>query len=65
LLLCTDGLAERRGEVLNTGLQRLADSVTTVGPNLVHSGLDALIEMMVEGTQVGEDLCVLALHRSP
>ncbi len=60
LLLFTDGLVERPGERLDTGLDRLAEAV------LAHDGkgadsLDALLAAMLEGER-RDDVCVLDIR---
>ncbi|WP_435743207.1 PP2C family protein-serine/threonine phosphatase [Nocardioides sp. SYSU DS0663] len=62
-LLCyTDGLVERRGEAVDTGLQRLADTVAPLVdrplPDLIARTLEAM-----RGDGAADDTAVLALRR--
>lgn len=61
LLFFTDGLVERRGETIDTGLARLAEATA----RRTGSGdlLDQLIDEMVP-SQVEDDLAVLLVRRS-
>ena len=62
ILLYTDGLVERRGEPLETGLERLAATVAQGHDQLEHLG-DALIDVLLpEGT--GNDDAALLLARA-
>lgn len=64
LLLFSDGLVERRGEDLDVGLGRLADSVRAAPDDL-----DGLIETILEvnlGIETRrDDVCLLLLRRPP
>ncbi|MEU1168645.1 SpoIIE family protein phosphatase, partial [Streptomyces sp. NPDC005921] len=57
LLMYTDGLVERPGEDIDTGLSRLADAVRTAGPG----SLDALLDALLEGER-RDDVCVLDIR---
>ncbi|MER7935865.1 MULTISPECIES: SpoIIE family protein phosphatase [unclassified Streptomyces] len=57
LLLYTDGLVERLGEDVETGLARLARTVRTPEPG----SLDALLAAMLEG-EWRDDVCVLDIR---
>ncbi|MFJ9347493.1 SpoIIE family protein phosphatase [Streptomyces sp. NPDC101237] len=57
LLLYTDGLVERLGEDVETGLARLAQAVRTPEPG----SLDALLAAMLEG-EWRDDVCVLDIR---
>ncbi|MDA8296755.1 MAG: PP2C family protein-serine/threonine phosphatase [Actinomycetota bacterium] len=60
LIAYTDGLVERRGEILTTGLDRLRCSIDTSRPP--EDTLDAALEQMgVEGAN--DDVAVLAIQR--
>jgi serine phosphatase RsbU (regulator of sigma subunit) len=61
LLLYTDGLAERRGEDITDGLDRLADAVRRHHGLDVEAFLDALIGELV-GTELRDDVAVLAVR---
>ena len=62
LVLYTDGLVERRNESLEVGLERLASAA------IGHTGdVDALVDhvcgALLEGSQLDDDVCVLAVRR--
>ncbi|MFK0111509.1 SpoIIE family protein phosphatase [Streptomyces sp. NPDC091217] len=57
LLMYTDGLVERPGEDIDTGLARLSEAVRTAGPG----SLDALLAAMLEGER-RDDVCVLDIR---
>jgi PAS domain S-box-containing protein len=61
LLLYTDGLVERRGELVDAGLERLA----TVAASLADAPLPALVEgvtgHLMTGGAVADDVCLLAV----
>lgn len=64
LLLCTDGLVERRGESLSTGLARFAETAARVcrdGP--IDKCLDAVIQSVLVPESTQDDLCAVALLR--
>jgi putative methionine-R-sulfoxide reductase with GAF domain len=61
LVLYTDGLVERRGELIDTGIQRLADA-TRPGP------AEALCDHIVTSTadkHATDDIALLIIHRPP
>ncbi|MEV7978647.1 SpoIIE family protein phosphatase [Streptomyces sp. NPDC086519] len=57
LLLYTDGLVERPGEDIDTGLDRLAAAALAAGP----ASLDALLAAMLAGER-RDDVCVLDIR---
>ncbi|MEV7395192.1 SpoIIE family protein phosphatase [Streptomyces sp. NPDC091215] len=57
LLMYTDGLVERPGEDIDTGLARLSEAVRAAGPG----SLDALLAAMLEGER-RDDVCVLDIR---
>ncbi|MEV5840920.1 SpoIIE family protein phosphatase [Streptomyces sp. NPDC051985] len=57
LLMYTDGLVERPGEDIDTGLSRLADAVRTAEPG----SLEALLDTLLEGER-RDDVCVLDIR---
>jgi serine phosphatase RsbU (regulator of sigma subunit) len=62
LLAFTDGLVERRGEEIDVGMQRLAETVPPlVGPPLDTLVSDVLGAMRDDDTV--DDIAVLALRR--
>lgn len=64
VLLYTDGLVERPGELLDTGLARLAKAAAAVegGPERL---CEALVRGLVPGGAASDDVAVLALHSPP
>jgi serine/threonine-protein kinase RsbW len=62
LLLFTDGLVERRGELIDVGLERLAQEVRkrveTTAAELVETVSDA----MMAGRSAHDDICILCLE---
>lgn len=62
LLLYTDGLVERRGELLDVGLGRLVDAASTQGDDL-EVFVDTLIGRLT-GPESTDDIAVLALRRT-
>lgn len=64
LLLCTDGLVERRGESLTKGLSRLATQAAVLAGDLsLAQGLEAIIDAQGVDAQAKDDLCALVLRR--
>lgn len=61
LLLYTDGLVERRGETISTGLARLAESAQRHQALAVDDFLDAVLGDLV-GQELADDVAVLAVH---
>lgn len=62
LLLFTDGLVERRGEVLSTGLDRLLEALDR-GAAGAQDVLDAALEGCLGDRPPEDDVCVLAVSR--
>lgn len=62
LLLCTDGLVERRDESLEHGLQRLLEAATH-GPADPESLCDHLMAEMISDGQGDDDVALLVLRR--
>lgn len=60
LLLYTDGLIERRGEVLDEGLDRLVSAAETLAEHDLEGFCDALIARM--GDDGDDDIALLALR---
>lgn len=61
VLLYTDGLIERRDEVITAGLERLAGACAGIGGRpLDHESLDAVIAAMGAGRSAGDDIVLLA-----
>lgn len=61
MLLFTDGVVERRGEVLTEGLERLRGTVSASHPSTVCA--DVLLSMLDEQVQL-DDIALLALRRT-
>ena len=64
LLLYTDGLIERRGEVIDAGLKRLARSLAGAPSDLDELCAHVLAEA-ADGHGLGDDTALLALRRLP
>lgn len=63
LVLFTDGLVERRGEVLDVGFERLAAALAgCTGP--ASAWCDSLMDEVV-GTERSDDACVVVIRRDP
>jgi hypothetical protein len=60
LLAFTDGLGERRGESIETGLRRLAEAATRPAGTL-DDMISGLIDRLAE-TRTEDDIAVLALR---
>lgn len=60
IVLYSDGLVERRGELLDVGLQRLADAAGRA-PNDLEAFCDYIIDSLV-GSSHDDDIAVLALR---
>jgi serine phosphatase RsbU (regulator of sigma subunit) len=58
LVLYTDGLVERRAEVVDVGLRRLADAALSCSMEPVEVIADRLIEQLV-GANVGDDVALV------
>ena len=61
LLLYTDGLVERRGEAISTGLARLTEAAGRHQSLAVDDFLDAVLGDLV-GDELADDVAVLAVH---
>jgi sigma-B regulation protein RsbU (phosphoserine phosphatase) len=61
VLVCyTDGLVERRGEVIDVGVQRLIEAVRPDGAEAVCAAIMA----QVSGIRADDDIALLAIHRA-
>ena len=65
LLWCTDGLIERRGETLDTGLDRLANTVRSLGTSDIQQWCDQVVEALTAGQQLDDDIAVVCLQLDP
>jgi len=64
LLLYTDGLVERRGESIDAGLERLTHAARLAA--FGNSSLaDDVSDLLLEGHEQDDDVCVLTVHRTP
>jgi serine phosphatase RsbU (regulator of sigma subunit) len=61
VVLFTDGLVERRGQVIDDGLQRLGDQVAAERPEAV---CDRIVSTM-DVDQAEDDIALLAIHTIP
>ena len=64
VLLYTDGLVERPGELLDSGLKRLAAAAQRAGDGPERL-CDALVGGLVPGGAASDDVALLALHSPP
>ena len=64
LVLYTDGLVERRSEVLDVGLDRLAALAPTIASKPVNELADALLDAMLTGSRE-DDVAVLVARSAP
>jgi serine phosphatase RsbU (regulator of sigma subunit)/anti-sigma regulatory factor (Ser/Thr protein kinase) len=64
VLLYTDGLVERPGEMLDVGLERLSDAAKAMegGPERL---CDGIVRRLVPAGAASDDVAVLALHSPP
>jgi PAS domain S-box-containing protein len=60
LVLCTDGLVERRGESIDAGLARLARAVTRDPGRPIEEMVDRVIEELLPGPEASDDVAVIA-----
>ena len=60
VVLCTDGLIERRGEDLDAGLERLRRTLTDVGDRPLDEVCDALLSRL--GGDAEDDVALLAVR---
>jgi PAS domain S-box-containing protein len=65
LILYTDGLVERRGEVVDEGLARLATAATRHATATPNALLDHLVQDMVEQGTYSDDVAVIAARLLP
>jgi len=61
VVLYTDGLVERRGLVIDRGLQRLGDQVSAERPEVVCDRIMSAIDV----DRVEDDIALLAIHTTP
>jgi serine phosphatase RsbU (regulator of sigma subunit) len=63
LVLCTDGLVERRDADIDVGLAALAESATTIEPSL-NEFCQRLLLKMSGADQPADDIAVVVLRRA-
>ncbi|CAN5226287.1 hypothetical protein BH20ACT20_BH20ACT20_08020 [soil metagenome] len=61
ILLYTDGLVERHGELIDHGLGRLAEAASNL-PHSTERLCDELLEHLVPSGAAADDVAILALH---
>ena len=64
ILLYTDGLVERHGELIDHGLGRLAEAASDL-PHSTERLCDELLEHLVPSGAAADDVAILALHAPP
>jgi len=64
ILLYTDGLVERHGELIDHGLRRLAEAASDL-PHSTERLCDELLEHLVPSGAAADDVAILALHAPP
>jgi hypothetical protein len=62
LLMYSDGLVERRGELLTVGMERLAEVATVVARDGWPTQPAAVLATLLEDDESADDVVVLALH---
>ncbi len=65
LLLYTDGLAERRGESLDDGLERLAAAATARRSDSLRALVDGVLGDLVDGSGGTDDVAIVAVRLLP
>jgi sigma-B regulation protein RsbU (phosphoserine phosphatase) len=64
IVLYTDGLVERRGELIDTGIERLAAAVDDTGPGPVDALCDHIMAFMADEHPT-DDIALLVIRRQP
>lgn len=62
MLWYTDGLVERRGEDLDTGLKRLEAAVVAARTRPLEEICDSVVQAMVDAESQADDICLLAIR---
>jgi serine phosphatase RsbU (regulator of sigma subunit)/anti-sigma regulatory factor (Ser/Thr protein kinase) len=64
VLLYTDGLIERRGESLDSGLERLRSTAKEIlVETALNDAITELLDRMIDGARPADDVALLLLHR--
>ncbi|MFG2133577.1 PP2C family protein-serine/threonine phosphatase [Streptomyces sp. NPDC048751] len=67
--LYTDGLVERRADGIDPGIDRLAQTLASLGTEELQQDLDAsaesLLKPMLHGSERDDDVCLLLCHTTP
>lgn len=64
VVLYTDGLVERRGEVIDEGIGRLVGALAALGPAAATASCDAVVEALLGRRSRRDDVCLLVARRS-
>lgn len=64
IVLYTDGLVERRGELIDTGIERLAAAVDDTGPGPADALCDHIMASMADEHPT-DDIALLVIRRQP
>ena len=64
VLLFTDGLIERRGSLLQEGLDRLAEAVVKSIDLSCQDLCDGMVEVLFDSDDREDDVCQLVLRRA-
>jgi chemotaxis family two-component system sensor kinase Cph1 len=62
VLLCTDGLVERRDQVFDDGINRLQRALAELSPRSVAELSDALLAQMLPGDRAEDDVALVAVR---
>ncbi|MHA6792358.1 SpoIIE family protein phosphatase [Pseudonocardia bannensis] len=65
ILLCSDGLFERRTEVIDDGLDRLIDSFGALSHGRPQDAADALLDRMAAGRSAPDDIALVMARLLP
>ena len=64
LALYTDGLVERRGELIDRGIQRLGRALAATAALDLETRADEIVMRMLDGTEQDDDVALLCVCRS-
>ncbi|MCE3554048.1 SpoIIE family protein phosphatase [Pseudonocardia sp. RS11V-5] len=65
ILLCSDGLFERRTEVIDDGMERLAETFGALAAHRPSDVIDVLLERMLDAEGAPDDTVVVLARRVP